>query len=127
MVALRSGEYVQGHCFLHTQSPDGKDLYCCLGVLTHLIDPQHTAIVINSTYRVSTINNTRDCRVRWLPQDIMDRMNGAVGLSRPLTEGGTYGDSPNDNYDSLAGSNDAGKTFEEIADIIEEYFMGWER
>lgn len=96
--ALRSGEYKQGTDLLHNKK---DNTYCCLGVLNCLYPNLEldTALSNSKSYEI-------------LP--------GAykIGLNSPL------GHLPNSGT-NLAQLNDAGYTFDEIADIIQiEYVEG---
>ena len=85
--------------------------FCCLGVLCDVArkeglgdwvgGPNNTQYAANGT-----------CQSEVLPADVYRW----AGLDRPNPD--IRGDN---RWDSLAGLNDAGRTFEEIADIIEEH------
>ena len=122
--ALRSGEYPQGTALLRKPwaSGNGKDKYCCLGVLCDLYikseensaDPQgpigwevHNPLAVILAYKVGG-------REAYLPLFVMDW----AGLED--NEGGFVGS--NGRWGSLAEMNDSGATFEEIAEVIEEKF-----
>jgi len=100
--ALRSGKYTQAQKRLK----DG-DSYCCLGLLCHL---QHEKFnengAIGSEYEV-------------LPFSIVNRLNIKTQTCHIPSLSGQHG-----NFVCLSSLNDNGKTFAEIADIIDEH---WEQ
>ena len=137
IAALRSGKYKQAQNVLRT----GKDRLCCLGVLCDVVDPERWYVEEDSTYmsadglagRVGgpyyyrgpigpaerkNLPVSIQCLMGMdalatfstdsLPQELRDRMMefdaNKVALGRPM---------------SLAELNDAGASFELIADIIE--------
>jgi hypothetical protein len=92
VAALRSGEYKQIQGFLHTEGG-----FCCLGVLTDIVDPQ---------WQESSLNVLRDSE------------SGSIGtlpsrIRRITNLGDTY-------VDELTEMNDSGHTFEKIATYVEE-------
>ncbi len=97
--ALRSGEYVQGKHLLR----DSADRFCCLGVLCNIHAQEHPKIAAAQNYP--------------------GRYMGYMGdLPRPVYEwAGLDRNDPKiaDNYLSLL--NDNGRTFPEIADLIEKH------
>lgn len=96
--ALRSGTYNQGSGCLRE-----NDRYCCLGVLTDLY--------------------IKENKLEWVPGKHGDYFfNGTAGtLPRAVSEWAKLGsDNPLVDDRSLAGWNDSGTSFEEIADLIEE-------
>lgn len=118
--ALRSGEYQQTACSLKGLNADNKIGYCCLGVLTDLAVkagigewnedgkavPTHRFIAPDSEFHAALLaDEVRD----W------SGMPSADGTfprhSAEWTE-----------HINLAGMNDGGRTFEEIADAIETHF-----
>jgi len=119
--ALRSGEYQQTTELLH----DNKGL-CCLGVASSLycklvrdISEPYTYVkkvgkVENGEY--STEEETVHCIKYGDNHDILPKeVKDWIGLQRP---DGTF-ETDDGVPDSLADLNDSGKTFAEIADIIE--------
>lgn len=113
--ALRSKKFTQAHGRLHRVHPDswGKAGYCCLGVLCELAreDGVVEADVHNVPGAYGTYGTTDDFSNNWstvgLPKAVMD-------WSGMKSDGGRIGGDG-----SLAGLNDTGKNFEEIADVIE--------
>lgn len=103
--ALRSGEYRQGKFCLSKKDEDGNMKYCCLGVLTHLINPNHPDL------KIKCEDGRQKSYGALLPSDIME----VAGLSSndPKVK-------KNNCNTSLAGLNDDKSSFEEIADVIEE-------
>lgn len=102
--ALRSGAYVQGVGELRSES----NMFCCLGVLCNLHAQEHpdfAATQIDSTYAGES---------EVTPKIVMNWS----GLKS------STGDIDDTFYTTLAELNDTGKTFAEIADIIEK---NWEK
>lgn len=89
VAALRSGEYKQGIGFLKTEQG-----YCCLGVA---------------------------CAMLGIPTEGLVIQKGTVGIPEMLTGHGNSHYNPDFNplVEKLAGLNDGGKSFNEIADYIE--------
>lgn len=95
--ALRSGEYKQGKkalCYL--DNSDGLPRYCCLGVLAEVLNLEKRMLV----------------SPRWYVYTFKNLEHGSFLANEIL------------NYDKfqciLAGKNDRGDSFEEIADWIEK-------
>lgn len=98
VAALRSGEYQQGRAVLRQNSQ-----FCCLGVLCDLVDNTRwrrtDASEIVYTYAIDEYPHTA-----MPPAEVY----AAAGLS-------------DDDGSTLADANDNGKSFEFIADYIEEH------
>ncbi len=94
--ALRSGEYKQGYGRLVCLDNSKDCRYCCLGVLCSVTGVDFGKS--NSTFR--TIDGSF---CDYLPKSLLDRL-----------------ELPNDVQFQLAGLNDTGTTFNDIADKIEE-------
>lgn len=95
--ALRSGEYVQGNGCLK----DSQNKYCCLGVLTDIYNKAH---------------NKKNRGYKNRNQVLADNVKKWAGLAH---------DNPSYNCEfgsSLAEINDNGRSFNFIADIIEDNF-----
>lgn len=95
--ALESGKYKQGEGYLVA---DGG--FCCLGLATHLVNPEHESLTPNELEpQVSVGEMTSD--------DINEKYNFVAG-----------------HLENLAARNDSGESFEEIARHIranpERYF-----
>lgn len=106
VAALRSGKYVQGQ-----QQLRQLNRYCCLGVLCDIVAPE--LWTISSRYGTTSDANTfgREVNVSLPPCWVTDMVTGESASSAfPITEGGI----------NLAGLNDSGATFEEIATAIEK-------
>ena len=100
--ALRSGEYRQTRGYLHTANG-----FCCLGVGCQLFKPDDIEAVEAEGYGVQTFKYDQ---------------NIAAGPNFVVEALGLYGDLGNRNDGigpSLAGLNDDGIPFDEIADVIE--------
>lgn len=108
--ALRSGKYKQGR-FALKRSDDGETWsYCCLGVACELynevVKPLETDVIGSGDYRKTTFDTCTGVMPRqvskWLQMDNIGRFDTPIGVC------------------TLTSENDhAGKTFEQIADIIE--------
>ena len=106
--ALRSGEYTQGVGCL--KSTNGN--YCCLGVLCELYDKNNEVKLRTAKYPsgVTAFNNFTAS----LPHDVMNW----AGMCNPY---GSFIQQVGTKFmDSLSSLNDAGSSFLEIADIIEQ-------
>ncbi len=107
--ALRSGKYKQGQ----TRLRDSENNFCCLGVLCDLVDRnQWTKVLSQDEYYFFGEDRGRTSAV--LPNFVID----IVGF------GDRTGYFKEDQVisNSLVGLNDSGKSFKEIADIIEKHF-----
>jgi hypothetical protein len=96
--ALRSGEYQQCRAYLHTESG-----YCCLGVLSEL----------------ACQSGEVDLERKWWSEARFETFGSGSSFldSRVATWAGLNAD----REQRLASMNDAGKSFLEIADYIEEH------
>jgi hypothetical protein len=106
--ALRSGGYIQtkGALSRLEDGPDGVDTYCCLGVLCELFP---------GTEKIECEEDSDDGPV--IEYKIMD----TLGLYRLPTYIKNIVDISNYRESTLVKMNDDGKTFEEIADHINDY------
>lgn len=102
--ALRSGEYKQGKKAL---SSNGG--YCCLGVACETYNKHNTPLptVVDAAKRTCY-----DGEIFYLPTAVVSWL-GMKSSDGAYLEGGE------DGVTSLADQNDKGKSFDEIADIIE--------
>jgi hypothetical protein len=122
VAALRSGEYEQGRDAL---TLEGK--YCCLGVLCDLAvkSGQDVRVKMETLANQIRYDGETDIApasvVNWAG---LDSGNPAVRMTAREAFPEKYGSDPGagDFQLSLAELNDGGKTFSEIADIIEEEF-----
>lgn len=110
VTALRSEEYEQGQSYLHQSYPTG-DRYCCLGVLTDLAKKNGVALSVMEPFpeardRVVMYDDGSATYMSFLPPAVVEW--AGLDSDDPETDGG-----------SLAVLNDTGKTFAEIADLIE--------
>lgn len=123
VAALRSGDYKQGHGLLHTIT-DGEHQYCCLGVLCDLAeksgltlrrgDNLDRGLAQPYTRYVIAYNGNDD----FLPQAVME-WAGVTSPNPPTCEPSDVGTPGNSLPATLSWLNDQGKSFSEIADIIE--------
>lgn len=103
--ALRSGKYKQGKHVLRTR----ENSFCCLGVLCEVAINNGCSIKVynnNFYYLYNGVNGI-------LPDKVMKwaEMNSSTGKYRP-----------NQNENNLTDLNDSGKSFEEIANVIERFY-----
>jgi hypothetical protein len=103
VVALRSGKYKQGSGTLQGIART----YCCLGVLCEIAPANKKLIAVDGMLLGSNLATQ---------PDVKDWADMATSLGSLYTN--------TDREISLAMLNDSGKTFEEIADIIEK---NWEK
>jgi hypothetical protein len=119
--ALRSGEFIQGEQVLTQVHGNGTKTYCCLGVLSELAC---RAEVIPAPIGERTMIE-RD----GVQEEVTALIYGTVASQSKTIAPGvvvewaglSHGNPIADDYDgrTLAGLNDNGYTFAEIADIIE--------
>lgn len=102
--ALRSGNYKQGCLVLR----DHDDKFCCLGVACDLLE-------VRLNLKVSSRDDyiTYDNQLSLLPQTVSDFLS--------MSRDGAYFNEERDR-ESLAGDNDRGMSFDQITDILFEYF-----
>ena len=109
---LRSGDYLQGKIYLCKRT-GGMRRWCCLGVLADMalqdnikINPEELS---SGIYYIEGVSGTLGKKVsEW------GGLKSSVGI---YDDGSQFGS-------SLAADNDSGKSFAEIADIIE---ANWEK
>jgi hypothetical protein len=119
--ALRSGDYAQAKGSLKDDlDPDDptKIGYCCLGVLCELAVQEGG--IINSVRKSSTGTYYYDEESGLLPYSVQqwagfETASPEFAVTNDLT--GDY-----EEYHWLTDLNDNGKTFAEMADLIEEHF-----
>lgn len=127
IAALRSGEYKQGQEFLRARRyervdadncPIYEERFCCLGVLCDLyIKEVDVPEEFVKGYQVGSPYYTYDGHSGVLPDAVQEwaELDSDVGEFRINDDGFSK-------FQQLTKLNDKGKTFEEIADVIEEYF-----
>lgn len=102
IAALRSGRYAQGRGVLRERTITGNAYFCAMGVLLDLVaTPAQWDRLTRPTSRMGILDEA----FGYLPAEIC----GEIGVS-------------NTQQALIAGLNDQGKTFEEIADVIERDF-----
>jgi hypothetical protein len=123
--ALRSGNYVQGKHRLH-QDIEGDQEFCCLGVLCDLA-VQAGVKVERSKGQDADEDDVYyyDNQMDLLPDSVMqwadmDTRGGDFVMEDPDEEG-PHG-LPRYLESTLAEENDRGRTFEDLAALIEELF-----
>ena len=116
LAALRSGEYTQGKGALrartHWRDAAPTLEHCCLGVLC---DVYHKATGLGKWDGDTFFISDTDQNENVLPPSVVE-WSGLPDANPSLS-----GDRDPD-HDSLAGANDHGATFDEIADIVENEF-----
>ncbi len=113
--ALRSGEYKQTKSKLHDDEG-----FCCLGVLCDLYRKEHNdsitwKLVKDDIFKIVFQFNDNE----GIPPKIVREW---AGIENSIDDDNNPYGSYNEKRDSLVNDNDTGKTFEEIAQIIEEHF-----
>lgn len=109
--ALKSGEYKQGKNALWGTNICGEKRFCCIGVAADLMG-------------VDTNDLSVEYATCYLDAFVPDEFSQAIGLAKsPVDIAGR------DLNEILAGLNDSGKTFEQIADLLIFYYWidGWEQ
>jgi hypothetical protein len=101
VVALRSGKYKQGDGSLHT-----NDAFCCLGVACDLVDPEGWEPSRWNPQEQVLLGTSES---EWMPED----MEVSFGINRSQQE-------------RLAGRNDCGASFQQLASSIEWIPFPWE-
>jgi len=109
--ALRSGEYLQTKEYLASQDEKGNDSFCCLGVLCNIMQEETGKLVVTKDLRNKY---SFDNEGSTLPKSVINwsGLRNSQGHFR-------------DNYDKsqeLTALNDEGKSFKEIANIIEKNY-----
>lgn len=112
--ALRSGEYRQGHLALRDIGVNGNpDSYCCLGVLCDLAEKSgvvnKSADTTGLYYKYGT--ESEEFQGAYLPESV--RKWAGIEENNPKV-------SHRNIFQTLAGLNDSGYGFKEIATIIED-------
>ena len=108
--ALRSGRFKQGKNALHKKREGEDDTYCCLGVACSLAIGAGVDLPVYTNMDGKVIY---DVDKFYLPAKVRDWL----GLTTSYASFGIA--LPGANPDDLTRMNDDGKTFEEIAQIIE--------
>ena len=112
--ALRSGKFKQGNGKLRKLDIEtGEEQHCCLGVLCDLAEEAGV---------IQRYVDDDDIHVYFTPAS--DRSREFLPIAVQRWAGFQYGDNSPDIPqvgESLVGLNDNGKTFTEIANLIEEY------
>lgn len=114
--ALRSGKYKQARSYLANEQG-----HCCLGVLCELAIQNGVSVEKREEHYITDIEDDRlyytyDDAEAVLPQSVVDWAE-VPGCNPDVLSNHEEGDED----ESLAGLNDAGASFEEIANIIEMY------
>ncbi len=115
---LRSGKYIQGQNKLCKITPDGDEEYCCLGVLCNMLNEPFEIITNpfndNDNVKLKSYNNEGP---DYLPESVLKK----TGMKQTQ---GIVEETPSNGLKErivLSYLNDSGKTFNEIADIIEQH------
>lgn len=110
---LRSGNKEQGKAQLHGVGSDGTEFFCCLGVLCSLA-PDVVKTAHQSVERID--GYLYDQAGAYLPLSLAIRLE--------IEPNPQVVDISNNQYTSLGLLNDEGATFEQIAQIIEQSWLG---
>ena len=128
LIELRSGKYKQGKENLKTVSPDGAR-YCCLGILTdiYLNENKRRWLTPSSSEGPCSIKTVNGLSVnQCLPPEEVNKWaldESYDGNGEPWAYRLKHPDTWDKSTWSLWNDNDhGGKSFSEIADIIEEYY-----
>lgn len=124
--ALRSGRYDQGEGVLHAVSDEGRDTFCCLGVLCRIAANESAGIQVRPSSRgfaYGSLDGFNEFEIGVLPPVVMkwagvDWNDYVVQFPKSLF---SMHEGPLQEY-SLAELNDEGFTFDQMADVI-EYFV----
>ena len=100
--ALRSGEYQQGRGCLHDSK---NNSFCCLGVLTDLYIKEHD----------------KEWHKPGRCTELTFERNGGALPPSVITWAGLSNRNPCVGGDRIAGHNDGGMPFDELAQLIEEH------
>lgn len=125
--ALTSGEYKQTRDILCRINSDGSKSYCCLGVLTDLyqkecdINPELKKLEesINFSSSPEKCIAYTDLNIAFMLPNYGTLSNSVIEWSELSNKRGFFDDGE---CKTLSFENDNGKTFEEIAEIINTYF-----
>jgi len=114
--ALRSGEYKQGRLYLKSERG-----YCCLGVLCDILGVEWAIddrkIESYTVYEVKDGKDGKDGKIiSTLPKEIMKKIGWSFSSIKDRL--GYVG-----NQFSLTALNDTGKSFDEIANVIEKHYQ----
>lgn len=103
IAALRGGNYLQGRGCLRERSILGTARFCAMGVLLDLVlaTPTHWGRLTRATSRIGLLDEA----VGYLPAEICAQI-GISSMQQAL----------------IAGLNDQGRSFEQIAEVIERDF-----
>jgi len=124
IAALRSGEYKQGQGRLCRAIADGSRSFCCLGVLTDLavkegVLPDGKWVELD----LYALRYGKCAASAYLPSEVQE-WSGMQSIAGNLPKAvHVWRDDSGEMLTSLDGFNDAGYTFDQIADIIEK---NWE-
>jgi hypothetical protein len=114
LVALRSGDYEQGQCQL--RSPENK--FCCLGVLSDVLSKDNPEIQWIKTFDYFRISDGEFGSAEVLTQNIANKA-GLTELDPIVNIIPTDKRCAPVEQIKLSTLNDTGKTFDQIADLIE--------
>ena len=103
IAALRSGKYIQGRRRLRISGYMGADKFCCLGVLCNLHAEAHPRIAQAQTSPREYLGHSA-----MLPPKVMQWAGLRPGFGEDIVFGSF-----------LAGMNDSGMDFNQIADVID--------
>lgn len=119
---LRSGDYTQGRGKLSLKGWDGVRRHCCLGVLADLaaergVTPQPIAIPGMVSGVEAGLYNYEGGNTIMPPEPVLEWADIPVGDAVHVIASDEL------SANALAHLNDGGKTFDQIADLIEEEWI----
>jgi len=119
IAALRSGSYKQGQKRLRWDEEDGPT-FCCLGVLCEIAVDESICYRFEDGYKVDAgePGEHYTLSTSYLPEAVqewagLDNSDPDLALDEKYSDGSSR-------LTTLASLNDGGRTFDEIADLIEE-------
>ena len=118
--ALRSGDYEQGTMRLRSRN----DRFCCLGVLCDIAEKEGivTATLVENMGDWRYFGPARpDDALAWVPDSATTLPDAVVEWAELGQNNPDIAVTPDGPVRSLAGLNDSGFPFSEIADLIEEH------
>lgn len=118
--ALRSGEYLQGRDVLAKRNREGETSFCCLGVLCNL-SPYSWDESYPGSSALSCRGFTQDTPPR-VSEWAVGPWTGEYIATAVLSTGKLPFFDREDRQVRLAGCNDAGMPFEQIADLIDHFY-----
>lgn len=111
VAALRSGKYEQGTGLLRQRHLDGSEEFCCLGVLCELYLEDHPGSQLAPVFRPD---------LKPADSDNGDMYRYGECSDLPPDEVQEWAGISSNSCSALSEENDTGKSFEQLADLIDE-------